>query len=76
MLSCLQLSAQRPHITCCADSTIFCEIQCNQGVCRCVVPETGELVGSGVFFDEGDPNIDCVDSKYHASFSLYDGIAT
>ena len=63
MLSCLAFSLDRPHITCCEDGMVFCPIQCNQGVCRCVDPETGEVVGSGVFFDEGDPTIDCVDSE-------------
>ena len=61
--SCRQLREERPHIECCEDDTQFCPIQCNQGVCRCVDPETGDVVGSGVFFDEGDPTIDCVDSK-------------
>ena len=61
--SCRELRLQRPHIRCCEDDTSFCPIQCYQGVCRCVDPETGEVVGNGVFFDEGDPNIDCDNSK-------------
>ena len=58
-LSCVALRALRPSIECCSDDTEFCPTQCSQGVCRCVDPDTGEVIGSGVFFNEDDPNIDC-----------------
>lgn len=58
-LSCRALRELRPYIECCSDDTEFCPRQCNQGVCRCVDPASGEVIGSGLFFDENNPDIDC-----------------
>ena len=62
-LSCVELREDSPHVSCCLVDTEFCPIQCNNEVCRCVDPITGNVVGSGLFFDEGNTEIDCVESK-------------
>ncbi len=64
MLSCQELEDARPHIQCnSTDGTLFLSRQCNLGVCRCVDPVSGDLVGSGIFFDEEDLRIDCNESE-------------
>ena len=64
MLSCQELKDERPHILCnSTDGTLFLARQCNLGVCRCVNPISGDLVGSGIFFDEEDLFIDCIEGE-------------
>ena len=66
----MELREHSPHISCCNDDTQFCPLQCNNGACRCVDPITGNVVGSGLFFDEKNTDIDCIESKRRECFKL------
>ena len=52
-----------PHICCEPDSGNFCQIQCNNGFCRCVDPSTGEPT-TDFTFPENDESISCDLSEY------------
>lgn len=61
---CVELREIHPYIECCENDTMFCPIQCRRTKCKCIDPETGEIVGNGLHFYKNDPCIDCVNSKY------------
>ena len=58
-----------PHVCCEPDTGNFCQIQCNNGLCRCVDPLTGVPIGDFTFL-ENDESIDCLLSKSRLSQRL------
>ena len=61
-VDCFTLQMSAPHICCEPDTGNFCQIQCNNGLCRCVNPLTGVPIGDFTFL-ESDESIDCSLSK-------------
>ena len=59
---CLTLQSVEPQTCCEPDTGNFCQIQCNNGLCRCVDPLTGVQIGD-LTFPENDESIDCSLSK-------------
>ena len=74
-VDCLGLQLVAPHVCCGPDTGDFCQIQCNNGLCRCVHPLTGVQIGDFTFPDN-DESIDCSLGKsfsriiIHACFFL------
>ena len=57
-VDCFTLQMDAPHICCEPDTGNFCQIQCNNGFCRCVDPLTGEPTIDFTFPDN-DESISC-----------------
>ena len=61
-VDCFNLQSVAPHVCCEPDTGNFCQIQCNNGLCRCVNPLTGVQIGD-LTFAENDESIACPISK-------------
>ena len=63
---CSDLQSVAPHVCCEPDTGNFCQIQCSNGLCRCVDLLTGMQIGDFTFL-ENDESVTCpLISKYIA----------
>lgn len=59
---CFTLQMSASHICCEPDTGNFCELQCNNGLCVCVDPITGNPT-IDFRFPESDEGFDCSQSE-------------